>query len=172
MSCSEGGAALLARRVAEYVLSPRGRVPSPRVPGRPLGLLAGLCTGCAPAAAACARRRAESRPPHGSGVWRLSPNTSRWDALLPAGLSIAQLSVLSPGIALTANTSEIYHSGMMLADKVRMLVCGRNKILVRFFTGSPPHVEWWGCHRSLQFSFLTCVCTFISLRCVLHRRSV
>jgi len=51
-------------------------------------------------------------------VWRLSPNTSKWDALLPAGISVSQLSVLSPGLALRANTSEIYHSGMMLADKV------------------------------------------------------
>lgn len=53
-----------------------------------------------------------------TGVWRLSPNTSRWDALLPGSLSVSQLSVLSPGIAVTVNTSEIYHSSMMLSDKV------------------------------------------------------
>merc|ERR1719424_301423 len=53
-----------------------------------------------------------------SGAWRLDANTSRWDALLPAGLSVSQLSLLSPGLAVTANTSEIYHSGIMLTDKV------------------------------------------------------
>ena len=52
-----------------------------------------------------------------SGAWRLDANTSRWDALLPAGLSVSQLSLLSPGLAVTANTSEIYHSGIMLTDK-------------------------------------------------------
>ena len=56
---------------------------------------------------------------HLVGVWRLSPNTSRWDALLPGSLSVSQLSVLSPGIAVTVNTSEIYHSSMMLSDKAR-----------------------------------------------------
>ena len=52
------------------------------------------------------------------GVWRNSRNASRFDALLPFGLSVAQLSLLSPGIALTANTSEVYHSGLMLDDKL------------------------------------------------------
>jgi len=52
------------------------------------------------------------------GVWRNSPNASRFDSFLPFGLSVAQLSLLSPGLALTANTSEVYHSGLMLDDKL------------------------------------------------------
>ena len=50
------------------------------------------------------------------GVWQLSPNTSRWDAMLPGGFSVSQLSMLSPSLAIRANTSEIYHSGMALTD--------------------------------------------------------
>merc|ERR1712087_433 len=53
-----------------------------------------------------------------SGVWRASPNCSRFDALLPLGLSLYDLSLLPPGVSLTANTSEIYHSGLKLDDKV------------------------------------------------------
>lgn len=52
------------------------------------------------------------------GVWRASPNASRFDNMLPAGLSVYQLSAFLPGVAITANTSEIYHSGLKLDDKL------------------------------------------------------
>lgn len=51
-----------------------------------------------------------------AAVWRGSPNASRFDVLLPMDLSMVQLSLFNPGIALTANTSEIYHSGLKLDD--------------------------------------------------------
>jgi len=50
------------------------------------------------------------------GVFRAAPNASRFDKMLPMGLSLSQLSVLPPGIALRSNTSEIYHSGLKLDD--------------------------------------------------------
>jgi len=52
------------------------------------------------------------------GVWRASPNASRFDKVLPLGLSVFQMSAFMPGIAITANTSEVYHSGMKLSDKL------------------------------------------------------
>ena len=52
------------------------------------------------------------------GMFRASPNASRFDVALPLGLSLVQLSVLPPGIALRSNTSEIYHSGLKLDDPV------------------------------------------------------
>lgn len=51
-----------------------------------------------------------------SAVWAAHPNASKFDALLPAGLSLTHLSLFPPGIALEANTSEIYHSGIKLDD--------------------------------------------------------
>ena len=48
--------------------------------------------------------------------WRDSPNASRFDGMLPMDLSLYDLSLLSPSVALTANTSEIYHSGIKLDD--------------------------------------------------------
>ena len=50
------------------------------------------------------------------GVWRDAPNASKYDKMLPMGLSVFHLSPLNPGIAITANTSEIYHSGLKLDD--------------------------------------------------------
>lgn len=52
------------------------------------------------------------------GVWRDAPNSSRFDAMLPGGLSVFDLSLFPPGVAITANTSEIYHSGVKLDDKI------------------------------------------------------
>ena len=52
------------------------------------------------------------------GVFRRAPNASRFDKLLPFDLSLSQLSILAPGIALRSNTSEIYHSGLKLDDPV------------------------------------------------------
>lgn len=53
------------------------------------------------------------------GAWKLAPNTSRWDALLPApGLSVAHLSLLHSGLAVRVNTSEVYHSGLALTDSL------------------------------------------------------
>mmetsp|Transcript_13277 Transcript_13277/g.28691 ORF Transcript_13277/g.28691 Transcript_13277/m.28691 type:complete len:260 (-) Transcript_13277:90-869(-) len=53
-----------------------------------------------------------------SGIWRGSTNLSRFDAVLPLDLSLYDLSLFPPSISLTANTSEIYHSGLKLDDKV------------------------------------------------------
>ena len=50
------------------------------------------------------------------GVWRASANASRFDAILPLDYSLFQIALLPPGIAITANTSEIYHSGLKLDD--------------------------------------------------------
>ena len=52
------------------------------------------------------------------GVWRASANASRFDAILPLDYSLIQVSLLPPGIAITANTSEIYHSGLKLDDQL------------------------------------------------------
>ena len=52
------------------------------------------------------------------GVFRAHPNASRFDNFLPLGLSLYQFSVFPPGLALRANTSEIYHSGLKLDDPV------------------------------------------------------
>ena len=53
-----------------------------------------------------------------SGVFRDAPNASRFDVMLPGGLSLIDLSIFSPGLMISANTSEIYHSGVKLDDKV------------------------------------------------------
>ena len=47
-----------------------------------------------------------------------APNASRYDGLLPGGLSVYHFSLFNPSMAVTANTSEIYHSGLMLDDKL------------------------------------------------------
>ena len=52
------------------------------------------------------------------GVWRNEPNASKFDKFLPMGLSTFQFSLFNPAIALTSNTSEIYHSGLKLSDPV------------------------------------------------------
>ena len=52
------------------------------------------------------------------GVFRAAPNASRFDKFLPFDVSLSQLSVLPPGIALRVNTSEIYHSELQLSDPV------------------------------------------------------
>jgi len=56
-----------------------------------------------------------------SGIFRAAPNASRFDKMLgleSLGLSLCSLSVLDPGLALRANTSEIFHSGLKLDDKL------------------------------------------------------
>jgi hypothetical protein len=50
------------------------------------------------------------------GVWSAAPNASRFDKMLPFGLSVFKFSLFDPAIALTSNTSEIYHSGLKLTD--------------------------------------------------------
>ena len=55
------------------------------------------------------------------GIWSMSANTSKWDKMLgidALGLSIFICSAFNPAIALTANTTEIYHSGLKLDDKL------------------------------------------------------
>ena len=52
------------------------------------------------------------------GIFRTAPNASKFDKLLPFGLSLVQLSIFPPTIALTSNTSEIYHSGLKLDDPI------------------------------------------------------
>lgn len=51
-----------------------------------------------------------------SGAWRADPNCSRFDKLLPGDFSISQLSLFPAGVAIRANTTEIYHSGLKLDD--------------------------------------------------------
>jgi len=50
-----------------------------------------------------------------AGIWALEPNASKFDKMLPMG-SIFYLSAFNPSIALEANTTEIYHSGLKLDD--------------------------------------------------------
>jgi len=50
------------------------------------------------------------------GIFRSAPNASRFDKMLPMGLSLVQFSLFAPGIALKSNTSEIYHSSLKLDD--------------------------------------------------------
>lgn len=50
------------------------------------------------------------------GIFRQHVNASRFDVVLPCGLSIAQLSLFPSSIALEANTTEIFHSGLKLDD--------------------------------------------------------
>ena len=50
------------------------------------------------------------------GIWSAAPNASKFDAMLPLGLSIFMFSAFNPAIALLSNTSEIYHSGLKLDD--------------------------------------------------------
>jgi len=50
------------------------------------------------------------------GVWRHHPNASKFDKVLPLGLSVFQFSAFNPAISLTSNTTEIYHSGLKLDD--------------------------------------------------------
>jgi len=50
------------------------------------------------------------------GIFRGAPNASRFDKLLPFDLSMVQVSLFAPGIALKSNTSEIYHSSLKLDD--------------------------------------------------------
>lgn len=52
------------------------------------------------------------------GVWRNAPNASKFDKMLPLDLSVFQFSLFNPGIALTTNTSEVFHSGLKLDDPV------------------------------------------------------
>ena len=53
------------------------------------------------------------------GIWRNAPNASKFDKFLPVpGMSVFHLSAFNPGVALTSNTSEIYHSGLKLSDKI------------------------------------------------------
>ena len=53
-----------------------------------------------------------------AGIFAAAPNASRYDGLLPGGLSVYHFSLFNPSMAVTANTSEIYHSGLMLDDKL------------------------------------------------------
>jgi len=50
------------------------------------------------------------------GVFRLEPNASRFDQFLPLGMSMFQLSLFNPGVAISCNTSEIWHSSIQLKD--------------------------------------------------------
>ena len=52
------------------------------------------------------------------GIFRNAPNASKFDKMLPMEMSLFDLSLFNPGIALTSNTSEIYHSGLKLDDPV------------------------------------------------------
>ena len=52
------------------------------------------------------------------GAFRNAPNASKYDSMLPLGLSVYQFSLFNPAIALLANTSEIYHSGIKLDNPV------------------------------------------------------
>ena len=46
------------------------------------------------------------------GIWRMEHNASRFDKMLPFGLSLYQFSLFNPAISLESNTTEIYHSGI------------------------------------------------------------
>lgn len=52
------------------------------------------------------------------GVWQMDFNSSKFDKFLPMGASVFDLSLFLPGISLTSNTTEIYHSGLKLDDPV------------------------------------------------------
>jgi len=52
------------------------------------------------------------------GIWRDEPNASKFDAMLPLDLSVFMFSAFNPAISLLANTTEIYHSGLKLDDKI------------------------------------------------------
>ena len=52
------------------------------------------------------------------GIFSAEPNASRFDKLMPFGLSLYQLSLFDPAISLLSNTTEIYHSGIKLDDPV------------------------------------------------------
>jgi len=52
------------------------------------------------------------------GIWRMEHNASRFDKMLPFGLSLYQFSLFNPAISLESNTTEIYHSGIKLDNPV------------------------------------------------------
>lgn len=55
------------------------------------------------------------------GIFDAAPNASKWDKMLgldALGLSIFQASLFNPAVALVSNTTEIYHSGLKLDDKI------------------------------------------------------
>ena len=51
-----------------------------------------------------------------AGIFAAAPNASRYDGLLPFGLSAYHLSLFNPSMAVTADTSELYHPGPTLDD--------------------------------------------------------
>jgi len=53
-----------------------------------------------------------------NGIWSMDQNASRFDKMLPLGLTAYKLSLFPPGVSIEANTSEIYHSGIKLDDPI------------------------------------------------------
>lgn len=51
-----------------------------------------------------------------AGAWAATPNVTRFDWMLPGGLTVMDLSMSKPSLCLVANASEIFHSGAELRD--------------------------------------------------------